>query len=381
VLLALVTASLAACSGDDRATPESRPARTSTTTTAPTTTTTTVPAPEPRLFTSTGARSGFAHGFELVRRESPADVEADLDLIAGTGARWFRASVGWGHIERSPGVYDWTSIDRVVLGARNRGLSVVAVISSAPSWDSARGCRSNECAPEDPAPFAAFARVAAQRYSLLGVHHWEIWNEPNHVPFWAPRPDPVAYTELLRQAYLAIHAVDPAAVVMTGGLSPAPDRGGEISPITFLRRVYELGGGRYLDAVAHHPYQYPEHPLSPEDTNAFQQTERIHELMVGFGDGDKKIWGTEVGAPTRGSRSVSEEDQAVWLREYYGAWNTWRFTGPLLWYTARDKGNSRDIEDSYGIVRNDRSPKPAYRAFEEMVRSTAPVPRDARTRD
>ena len=36
-------------------------------------------------FTITGARSGFAHGYELVRRESPADVEADLDLMANTG--------------------------------------------------------------------------------------------------------------------------------------------------------------------------------------------------------------------------------------------------------------------------------------------------------
>ena len=57
----------------------------------------------------------------------------------------------------------------------------------------------------------------------------------------------------------------------------------------------------FLDAVAHHPYQYPNRPTSPEPTNVFLQTERIHDLMVSFGDGAKQIWGTEVGAPTRGA--------------------------------------------------------------------------------
>jgi hypothetical protein len=217
-------------------------------------------------------------------------------------------------------------------------------------------------------------RVAVQRYAPLGVHAWEIWNEPNHVPFWGPRADPEKYTELLKLASSAIHQEDPTATVMNGGLSPAPDGGGELSPLTFLRRVYELGGGDSLDAVAHHPYQYPDRPTSPESTNAFLQTARIHDLMVEFGDGAKKIWGTEVGAPTRGSRSVSETNQAIWLREYYDVWNGWAFTGPLFWFTARDKSNADGIEDSYGLVHHDRSPKPGLAAFEAMVASSSIVP-------
>lgn len=383
-LLILTAAVLSACSGDDGAAPPRRAPRTSTTTptsTIPASTTTTVLAPPPpaRLFTITGARAGFAHGYELVRRESPAAVEADLDLMASTGARWLRVSLGWGHIERSPGVYDWASADRLVLGARARGLSVVAVVTTAPGWDSAPGCHQFECAPDDPVPYARFVRVAAQRYAPLGVRDWEIWNEPNHVMFWGPRPDPVAYTDLLRRASLALYSVDPGLTVISGGLSPAPDDGREISPLTFLRRVYELGGGPFLDAVAHHPYQYPNRPSSREATNAFLQTVRLHDLMAGFGDGAKQIWGTEVGAPTRGRDSVSEADQAEWVREYYDIWNSWSFTGPLLWFTARDKGRANDLEDSYGLVRSSRAPKPALGAFEEMV-AGIPVPRATRSR-
>ncbi|HEY3722466.1 MAG TPA: cellulase family glycosylhydrolase [Acidimicrobiia bacterium] len=363
---------LAACSGgSDGSARSHRAARPTTTTTVPPPATSTT---APRRFTVTGSRAGFAHGFELVRRESPADVEADLDLMASTGAQWLRASLTWGSIELQPGVYNWTGTDRVVQGALARGMSVVAVISSAPGWDRKPGCRTDECAPNDLAPYAAFARVAAQRYAPLGVHAWEIWNEPNHVAFWGPQPDPVAYTDLLRQSSAAIHAVDPGATVMNGGMAPAPDRNGEISPVTFLRRVYELGGGPSMDAVAHHPYQFPDPPTSPEPSNAFLQTERLHDLMVSFGDGSKKIWGTEVGAPTRGAQSVSEANQATWLRQYYDIWNGWAFTGPLLWYNARDTGSANRLEDSYGLVHHDRTPKPGLGAFEDMVSSSVLEP-------
>lgn len=365
-LLAVLVTGLAACS-DDRGRGASDPTSTSTTTTA------TRPPPVAR-FTITGARSGFAHGYELVRRESAADVEADLDLMASTGAEWLRVGISWGQVEPTPGAAHWTGVDRVVHGALRRGMSVVAAVSSAPRWAAAPRCHADECAPRDPAQYAAFMRTVVARYAPLGVHHWEIWNEPNHVPFWSPRPDPVVYTELLKQASSAIHAIDRDAVVMSGGLSPAPDSGGEISPLRFLRRVYELGGGPSLDAVANHPYQYPDRPTAPSPTNAFLQTQAIHDLMVEFGDGAKQIWGTEVGAPTRGPRSVSEANQAVWLRELYDVWNGWAFTGPLLWYAARDTGAKATVEDSYGLVHQDRTPKPALAAFDAMVRSSSRPP-------
>jgi hypothetical protein len=330
--------------------------------------TTSVPPVSGPRFTPTGRRAGFAHGYELVRRESPRAVGADLDLMASTGARWFRAGIGWGHIERDRGTYDWASTDRVVRGALDRGLSVVAVVGSAPGWDAAPGCRTFECAPAEPGPYADFVALAARRYAPLGVHHWEIWNEPNHSAFWGPRPDAEAYTELLRAASTAIHAVEPSATVMSGGLSPARDVRGQIAPVTFLRRIYQLGARPYLDAVAHHPYQFPALPSAPDLTNALFQTKVLHDVMVDFDDGHKRIWGTEVGAPTRGDYSVSEGDQAQWVREYYRIWNDWSFTGPLLWYTARDHGNRDTIEDSFGLVHHDREAKPGLAAFVDVMR-------------
>ena len=72
------------------------------------------------------------------------------------------------------------------------------------------------------------------------VHHWEIWNEPNYWRFWLPQPDVGAYTTLLKQAYAAIKAVDPAATVMVGGLTVGS---GENLPSTFLQNLYDANGG------------------------------------------------------------------------------------------------------------------------------------------
>ena len=62
--------------------------------------------------------------------------------------------------------------------------------------------------------------------------------------------------------------------------------------------LYARGAGGYFDGVAHHPYSFPTNPLEAHDWNAFTQTQTIYDVMVANGDGAKKVWGTEVGAPT-----------------------------------------------------------------------------------
>jgi hypothetical protein len=53
--------------------------------------------------------------------------------------------------------------------------------------------------------------------------------------------------------------------------------------------------------------------------------------MTKRGDGGKKIWGTEMGAPTALGNSV--DYLAEYLTEAYKAWSRWSYTGPLFWYS------------------------------------------------
>src|SRR3977135_2823150 len=94
----------------------------------------------------------------------------------------------------------------------------------------------------------------------MGVHSYEVWNEPNNSGGWTPKPDPGAYTQLLKAAYPAIKGADPQATVLTGGTGPAASDGLQIAPLDFLNGISANGGPGSFDAVAHHPYPFPAYP-------------------------------------------------------------------------------------------------------------------------
>jgi hypothetical protein len=213
--------------------------------------------------------------------------------------------------------------------------------------------------------------TAAQRYP--DVTTWEIWNEPNVATFWYPRPDPEGYTALLLRASAAIRAVDPNATIITGGLAPASDsaNGSQIDVRSFLTRVYDAGGGRAFDAVGLHPYSFPHLPTYAADYNTFVTTPGLYRVMVDHGDAAKRIWGTEVGAPTAGGDgSVTESLQAKIATQAYEHWTAWPFTGPLIWFAFEDAGSDPDNrDDHFGLVAADGREKPAAAVFRAIVRA------------
>ena len=96
----------------------------------------------------------------------------------------------------------------------------------------------------------------------MGADYFEIWNEPNNPAFWSPAPNPAAYTADLIAAYAAIKAVDPSAVVITGGLAPEADSSNSYSIVTFFGDMYADGAQGSFDAAGDHPYTFPADPDS-----------------------------------------------------------------------------------------------------------------------
>src|SRR5437588_116960 len=93
---------------------------------------------------------------------------------------------------------------------------VLATSSAAPS---PAGAVSDHARLTYPADYAIFAAAAVRHYAPMGVHTWEIWNEPNIPEFWSPAANVVQYAAMLKQADVAIKAADPTATVLTGGTS------------------------------------------------------------------------------------------------------------------------------------------------------------------
>jgi polysaccharide biosynthesis protein PslG len=302
---------------------------------------------------------------------SAADLARELDTYRKGGADWIRIDVNWELIQRGgPTSYDWGSFDRVVTAATARGLRVLATILYTPSWARPAGT-DGTYAPTDLSAYASFCAAAVGHYAPLGVHTWEIWNEPN-IFFWRPAPDPVRYAQMLKLAYPAIKRADSSAFVISAGLSPfgayGEARGNFMNPLNFLERMYAAGAGGSFDALGWHPYNFSGiffHPASAwsqvTDTGVSARS-----IMVAHGDAAKQIWGTEFGAPTgTSSGAVSDGAQAQLVTVGYAKWKTWSFTGPLFWFSFRDAGtNPGDRDQNFGLVRHDFSPKPSFGAYQ-----------------
>jgi hypothetical protein len=315
-------------------------------------------------------RTGFANGVMPLQLDD-AQLARDLDGMAATGARWLRVDFYWPTVqEGGPQSWNWAGTDRVVKGAIERGMEVLAMPAYSPEWARPPGTIDHH-PPLDPDWYANFVYEAAKRYGPLGVDTWEIWNEPNVEAFWQPRPDPAGYAALLQRAYTAIKKADPDATVISAGLATGLDEadGSTLSARTFLSRVYDAGGGDSFDAVGLHPASFPTLPLEPSDWNSFYNAPTVYQVMVDHGDGDKKIWATEFGAPTGAAQNaVTPEFQRDILLAAYQGWLAWPFTGPLLVYSYRDLAiDPGDREANFGLVHHDGTPKVAMRAFEDVV--------------
>ena len=300
---------------------------------------------------------GIAAGADLGFR-SPSDRARELDDYLSLGVVWIRHDFAWDVAEPEPGVFNWAPYDAVVDGARKRGLEVIVTLSYTPAWANG-GHADHRFAPQRPRDFGEFAAAAVRRYAPLGVHAYEIWNEPN-IGFWQPAPNPVAYTAVLRAAYTAIHKVDPGAVVITGGMSPAGDGPSTYSPHTWLRALYSQGAKPYFDAIGAHPYVDADAGADSSDPgNPWYQlagsTPSIRSIQADHGDSAKRIWATEVGC----RREVAGCDGER-LTRALSLWHSYPWAGVLCWFTYWDP-------NEYGLVDGSWIRRPEWFALRDAA--------------
>jgi polysaccharide biosynthesis protein PslG len=317
-----------------------------------------------RFGVSTGG--GLLHARDLGRR---------LDDLDRLGVTWLRLPVDWATIQAGGSrTYRWGLHDRVLREARRRGIRVVGVLLYTPRWAQPTSLAPNFLnAPARPADLAVFAGRVARRYRAIGVHHWEIWNEPNHESWWLPRADAGGYTRALRAASRAIRRADPRAVVISGGLAPWHlEDGPNQRPADFLQSMYRHGAKPWMDAVGVHPYSFPARPGGRQAWNGWRQmvapASAVRRVMIANDDRDTPLWATEFGVPTMGPGAVSERAVADMLTSAYALWTSYPRDGPLFWFTYRDDPGDASYGGRWGLVRRDLSRKPSYFAYRAAAR-------------
>jgi len=204
----------------------------------------------------------------------------------------------------------------------------------------------------DRKAFAGYCGEVVKRYGPLGVRHFEIWNEPNASMFWKPQPNPGDYAKLLEAAYKACKDADPSSTVL--GCSTSG------TDLDFIGGVLAAGGGRFMDAVSFHPYCQP----SPPEERLLNDISRLKALAP-----EKPLWITEIGYPTHaGAAGVPEETQANYLVRTFLLARSSPAVQRVFWYDFQNDGDDRaEAELNFGLVRLDKTPKPAYRALKTMA--------------
>ncbi len=292
---------------------------------------------------------------------SASDVDRELNDYANLHATWVRTDFEWDQIEPSQGVYDWGPFDQIVSAARARNINVIATVDYTPAW--ANGGHSDDRYGPTSAPaFGTFAGQVASRYAPEGVHVYEIWNEPN-ISFWQPSANPQAYTAVLCAAYSAIHAADPEAIVLTGGMSPAGTGPTTYSPQAWLSALYADGAGNCFDGVAMHPYVDDSITAVGDLGNnwdlmsAASVPDNLRGIMSDHGDAAKRIWATEVGC---NSTTLGDTECASRLGQALAQWRSYAWAGALCWFTYWDP-------NAYGLVDSNWNPRPEWYAFQSAA--------------
>jgi len=301
-------------------------------------------------------------------RSNLREAEDSYSKIARVGFQWVRITASWHRIQsQRNGAYDWQDIDDAVALARKYNLKVLMQISGAPEWatgadklsaaeKNALNARKIWVASFAPLPqynneFSNFVSALVKRYAPKGVIDYEFWNEPGNPEFWHdtiqnPRPNPEHYTDLLKIAYTAAHDAHNDVNVMAGGMTVGNSNSstGYVGPMEFLERMYRAGSKGYFDGLSHHPYGIYARTFRDNgwanmigDVVAPGGGEKtLYQIMSEHGDGNKKIWITEVGIDAA-YPGVEETKQANVISKILDQYQKSNIYGPLIFYQAKDR--------------------------------------------
>ncbi|MHB9033430.1 MAG: beta-galactosidase [Anaerolineae bacterium] len=306
-------------------------------------------------------------------------IQRTLQMVREMGSPWIVEYFPWAYYEPSKGHYDWGHADIVVNHAVAQGLSVIARIDMVPAWARPKDSTDRYLTPEHYADYADFISAFAKHFSGR-VHYIVIWNEPNLSFEWGYRqPDPVTYTALLQSAYQSAKQANPEIKVLAAGLAPTTAPPGDeygYNDLMFLESMLAAGAGEYMDGLAVHAYGMTFPPDDPPDAGVinFNRASLLHDVMVEYGYGSKKIYITEGGwnDNPRWTRAVRPYQRIAYtVRAYQQASADWDWCAAVCLWAFRFPWAQNTYADSYAFVTTSFIPKPIYEDVQNYTQGKA----------
>ena len=272
--------------------------------------------------------------------------DLDVDLLAATGFPSCRVSIFWHLIQQNgPEQWDWGATDKMVEELTARGIQIEALLGAPPRWAFADPkSPSWVSAPPNLEAYQAFVRAVAKRYPQ--IRYYEIHNEPDLTDFWQGTVE--QYLALWQTGYQTIKAENPGAIVMNGGFAWMNNSHNAASSQGFARAFLERANPR-PDAIAYHIHS---DFAGTVGNNATWQT-AVRDTKTGA----IPAWLNEAGFSNWGGRSDALQAEIIWKKMVYA--NAMGDAAYQL-FELRNRGwDAREVEENYGITRQDGSPKAA----------------------
>lgn len=348
-------------------------------------------------------RSPFAieTGWQITR---PEVTEKAQEL----GAKWIRLNeVSWREVEpirSEPRQYNWAvlrTFEAELEAAARAGLTPIVIVDDHPSWASVKAnVPCSAIKQERFADFAAFMAAVVSRYEKppYNVQYWELGNEPDVDPIFAPSDfsfgcwgdiaDPYYggehYGRMLQAVTPAIRRADPEAKVILGGLllaRPETTTPGHGKPERFFEGVLRSGAAPAFDIVAYH--LHPSYFSSGKDYSgtdagwhayggiAKGKPAFLREVMRRYGV-TKPLHLNEAALHCAPSVAMCKaptpeffENQADFVVRMM-ARSLGAGVDLISWYTLEGPG-WRDAS----LLDGAQAPRPAYVAYRELIKRTA----------
>ena len=333
----------------------------------------------------------------VVPQQAPSTSQFQRLKRGGVGS--VRIPIAWNAIQTTQaGTPDWSGVDAVVKGAAMAGIDVLPFVYGAPPWAVATSTSISSRPPvtlpvknsAQRTAWSSFLTLAVERYGPTGtfwsenptvpfdpIHYWQIWNEENFFYFVA-RPNPVDYGKLVKISATALHAVDPTAKVVLGGLFARPIQAQwKVQPpkayfaTDFLEKMYRATPGikSSFDAVALHPYTGIYQSLTPE-------IEEVRSVLSASHDATVPLWITELGwsseRPSGGTDGFSKgaagqaaqlKGAFTLLRDNRTKWHIER----AYWFSVDDQPGVCNFCNGSGLFGPNFTPKKSWYAYVKLT--------------
>lgn len=284
-----------------------------------------------------------------------SDLKDDLarrwELEKELGVQWDRSDFWWSDLEKEKGKWDFSKGDAAMQIYRDHGVQMFPILDYGARWRQTRAPANDE----ERAEWAEYVRRVVSRYRGYTTY-WEVWNEPNILPFWRPEPNPDHYAKLLKLTADVARKANPN-VKLVGFAAAGWD-------MPFVTRVLDQVGTDCFDVFSYHFYRWdiPEE-RTPDEVNEIKLT------LEHYGKPNCPIWVTEMGITSNYKEGVSEEVQAVRLMRQIlllignGVEKVFPF---CLVDNAGDPMGEAGV--NLGMVTLDGRKKPAFEAYRTMIR-------------